>query len=87
MASLVKVPSLNLTNTNTNLPLSVNVTLESNTFSQISICGGIISTNDNYLTTSGMAQSQSLKFPSEIYYNYAKFLDKARASNTLRMFS
>ena len=87
MASLVKVPSLNLTNTNTKVPVSVNVTLESNTFSQISFCGGIVSTNDNYMTTSGISQSQSFKFPSNFYYNYAKFLDKARISTTKRMFS
>ena len=55
MASLVKVPSLNLTNTNTNVPVSVNVTLESNTFNQINFCGGIVSTNDNYMTTSGIS--------------------------------
>ena len=82
MASLVKVASLNLTRTNTNIPISVNVTLENSTFSQISFCGGIMSTNDNYLATSGIGGALSFKFPSSFYYNYAKFLDDARLVTT-----
>ena len=73
MTSLVKLPNLN--STNTNIPLIFNVVMKNNIFNRTNFCGAILSTNGNNLAASGMVNSESFKFASPHYLNYATFLD------------